>query len=713
MKPRITHPRLLLGAILLCPSISLAQQDAASTLTSTSTPSENDVIYSKINELDAQLDAEVITIVGRRRNRSTAASSIVASRDLLLRALSRPADILEVTPGLKVVQHAGGGKANQYFIRGFDIDHGTDLVLTVDGLPVNMVSHGHGQGYADIHFVIPELVESLEVKKGPYFAEVGDFGTAGALNLKLKSELDTNAVSVVTGMFDTYRALVSVSPNLGNASNVFAGEVYTSNGPFDNEEDLQRYNIFLRSVFEVGKGELAFTLAGYGADWFASGQIPDREVAAGRLDRFGFIDPLEGGNSERFSASANYAQSSDSSSLSITAYFIRYELQLFSNFTFFSRDAENGDMIEQTDERFIIGGQAEYAFDWNIGDVQLTTTMGLQTRTDLIENGLFNSPGRERRETVIEAEVDEISLSAYAKTNIQFAPWLRTELGVRGDYFNFAARTADLDDSQGDGIVSPKVSIIASPWRGTEIFAKFGFGFHSNDARGVVQPIDPVEPLTRAIGGDVGFRTRLFNRLDLGVTGFLLDLNSEIVFIGDEGTTEASGATRRLGIEADTRLQVLDWLYFDADFTWTEARFVDAPDGEDEIPLAPRLTTSVGASVVHPDGYFGRASLFYIGERPATEDNFVRTREYTKLDATLGYRTRVFEISLTMFNLLDADVREAQFATTSRLPGETSEASCPRGTRGVSEDGQFVGCEDLHFTPGLPISVRGQFTVFF
>lgn len=664
----------------------------------------------KLKVLEEGYDEEIL-IRGRARRASTA--EIVLSRDLLLRPLRRPADLLEVTPGLKVVQHSGGGKANQYFIRGFDIDHGTDLLLTVDGVPVNNVSHGHGQGYADLHFVIPELVDRVEVKKGPYYAEVGDFATAGAVNMVNKHRLGQNSLGVTVGMFETYRALAMISPDLGNEANVLAGEFYTSDGPFLSGEDLQRFNLVGGSTFEIGDGDLDLAFQGYDARWNANGQLPDRRVRTGELDRFGAIDPTEGGNSSRFSAQARFTLEDFGSEFTAEAYVVRYQLQLYSNFTFFSRDAENGDMIEQTDERIIAGGEVAYAFDWDLFGINSAAKIGLQTRNDFIDNGLFYARARERLSTVVTAEIVETSVSAYAKNEFMWTSWLRTELGLRGDFFNFQATAAELDGSVQAGLLSPKVNVVLTPFVGTDIFLRFGQGFHSNDARGAVRTVDPVEPLTRATGGEVGLRSRLFDRLDLGVSGFWMDLDSEIVFVGDEGTTEASGATRRLGLEVDVRLKLTDWLFADADLTVTEARFVDAPAGEDQIPLAPRLTFSAGLSGIHPSGLFGRVSFFYIDDRPANEDGFITALGYAKLDASLGYRNDVFEIALSGQNLLDADVREAQFATTSRLQNETSAANCPTGTRGITEDGAFVGCEDLHFTPGLPISVNASMTVFF
>ncbi len=662
--------------------------------------------YLELQRLD---DTEEIIVTGTRPT-TAGSASIVRARDLLLRPRRRPADLLEVIPGLEVVQHAGGGKANQYFIRGFDADHGTDLALSVDGVPVNMVSHGHGQGYADLHFVIPELVDRIEVKKGPYFAELGDFATAGAVDMILREDVRANSLSLSGGSFDTYRGLAIGGGDLGPVGMLFAGELYATNGPFVEGESLRRYNLLGRGEVPVLGGDLMLTLDAYGARWNASGQIPNREVAAGRLDRFGTVDATEGGSSRRMGGSVRWRRSSGHDDLSLMAYVTQSHLDLFSDFTFFSRDPVNGDEIEQTDDRIVAGADARYRFDTKLGPIDLTSRFGLQTRTDLIDNGLFHDRARARLEPVVSAHVRETSLAAYAEEELHLTEWLRAQLGLRGDYFHFAV---DGSGSKHAFAASPKGSLIVTPLDDTDVFVNFGLGFHSNDARGVLAPEDPVTPLTRAIGGELGARTRLFDRLDLAATVFLIDLASEIVWVGDEGTTEANGPTRRLGVETEARLQLLRWLWADADFTFARAHFTGAAPGAREIPLAPRLTVSGGLSAIHPIGIFGRIGVQHVGDRPATEDGFLTAVGYTKADLTLGYRTHMFEISVDLENLLNADIREAQFATVSRLPSETSAASCPDGTRAVSDGGAFLGCEDLHFTPGPPLSARLTASLFF
>jgi outer membrane receptor protein involved in Fe transport len=631
-----------------------------------------------------------------------------------------------VTPGLYVVQHAGGGKANQYFLRGFDADHGTDVALFVDGVPVNLVSHGHGQGYADLHWILPELIQRVEVHKGPYVAKFGDFATAGAINLITHRSLEKSQLSIGGGMFDSYRGVVIANPRLQGWKPLLAGEVYGTNGPFENGEQLKRYNVFAKVTREFegeGNPSLSVALTGYGGGWNASGQVPLRQVRAGRLDRFGSIDPTEGGNSQRHGVHATYRVfPTPDSSFSLLAYLAHYRLTMYSNFTFFSRDQENGDMIEQNDARTISGLSGEYRLLSRFHGITFDTEMGVQARSDLIQNGLHNDRARERLTTVLDSQVREGSLALYVEEEVTWTDWLRSVAGLRGDYFGF-----EVDDQLEDlgtqstktsgvrqaAIMSPKASLVLTPADDLDLYLNFGMGYHSNDARGVVRNVDPVTPLTRATGYEAGARLRLFDRLDLAAAAYVLDLESEIVWVGDEGTTEAKGPTRRLGGEFEARLELLPWLFADGDLTLTRARFTENAGNANAVALAPTRLASAGLSVRHPTGCFGRVGVFHIGDRPATEDGFFTAEGFTRFDATAGFRHPSFEISVSAQNLTNVAWREAQFANVSRLPNETSAASCGRGTRPVDDGGDFLGCEDLHFTPGAPINVQGTATLFF
>ncbi len=663
------------------------------------------------------------TVVVAPRPVTAASSQTVRDRDFLLRAHPRPADILMTVPGMYVIQHAGGGKANQYFLRGFDADHGTDVALSVDGVPVNAVSHGHGQGYADLHFVIPELIERVEVRKGPYCAVDGDFATAGAFNLVNRSKTDADALTLGVGQFDTYRALGITSPGLGDWKLLFAGELYATNGPFTSPEALRRANLFGKISHDVSfGGRVSLTVTSYVAGWNASGQIPLRAVREGLIGRFDSIDPNEGGGAARQSVVADYHRFGQREETRLTAYLYQTRLNLYSDFTFFSVDPVNGDMIEQTDQRVVAGLRASQRWLINLGNVEMDTIVGLQARSDRIDNGLFHAPARKRIERLVDTHVGEDSAALFAQADVAWRPWLRTLLGVRGDLFGF-----DVDDhlepldpaaERTSGVArafraSPKASLIVTPHPGLDLFLNFGTGFHSNDARGVVREFAPVTPLTRAIGYEAGARAAIAGRLDLAMAAFGLDLASETVWVGDAGTTESRGPTRRLGIEGEARLRLRRWLWADLDASFVNARYTANAGNGNAVALAPNRLISGGLSARHPRGPFGRVGVFHIGDRPATEDGFLIAEGFTRLDAVLGFHHERFELSLTLQNLTGTVWREAQFGNVSRLQNETTPASCPAGTRPVTNGTQFAGCEDVHFTPGAPINVFGSLTAFF
>lgn len=665
-----------------------------------------------------------ITVV-EEKPRTASSSFTVRDRDLRLRPMTRPADVLSVVPGMYVVQHAGGGKANQYFLRGFDIDHGTDVALFVDDIPVNMVSHGHGQGFADLHFLIPELVERVEVYKGPYFARYGDFATAGAVNMVTRDFVEKSYAQFTAGSFDTYR-LLAVSGFAAKEWKVFsAAEVYATDGPFESPEGTERFNLFGKATREYDFGtKLSIGYAGYVADWQASGQIPNREVEAGRLDRYGSIDPTEGGSTQRHSVFLHLKTlNDDAQQLEFTAYVNSYRFNLYSNFTFYSADPVNGDMIEQTDERLTYGLRGAYRFHHHLDNIIISSSVGFQGRFDTIENALYTAPFRERNSVISQHQIGQGSLGFYFEQDIAWTPWMRSVWGVRGDSFLFQVEDRNEDQSDflsrtsgtaHDSLVSPKANLILTPLKGWDIFLNYGRGFHSNDGRGTVYNVDAVTPLAEAVGYEGGFRVRAWNRVDFAASYFVIDLDSELIWVGDAGTTEAGGRTRRQGVEAELRVEILPWLFADVDATISKGKHLDAEAGEDTIALAPELTLGGGVSVQHPSGFFGRLGVFHLGDRAATEDEFLTAEGFTRVDATLGYNYKQrFEVSLAVQNAFDAETREAQFATVSRLRHETDPDAAPRGTRSVVEDGVFLGYEDLHFTPGSPLSIQGTFKFFF
>jgi TonB family protein len=680
-------------------------------------------------------DVEAVSVVDsvdEERPLTAASARTVRERDLKLRPIQRPADLFQVTPGLMVVQHAGGGKANQYLLRGFDADHGTDVALTFDGLPLNMVSHGHGQGYADPNWIIPELVERVEVSKGPYFVENGDFATAGSVDLGTRDRGES-FLSVGGGSFRTLRAVGIASPRMGAWHPLLAAEVIRTDGPFQHREDFRKYNVYGNLTYELdARSSISLAATAYNGSWNASGQLPARAVRSGQVDFFGSLDPSEGGASSRENLYLTYRLRPDKDSeFSALAYLSHYDFTLYSNFTFFSADPVNGDEIEQWDRRSIAGARASYRWLKQWRGILFDSKLGATARADSIANGLDHVRARERLSKTIDDEIEETALGAYAKEEVQLTRWLRLAAGLRVDHFTFrvedhledlATQGTRTSGVRGASRISPKASLVLSPHRTTDLFASFGYGFHSNDARGVVRNQDPVTPLTRTMGYEVGARSRLLaGRLELALSLWGLDIDSETVWVGDEGTTEAAGATRRLGAELEGRMEILPWLFADADVTLSDAKFRENAGNGRAVALAPRLTVSAGLSALHPSGLRGGLRGLHIARRPATEDEFLKAQATTLIDLFAAYRWRSLELSVTIENLIGRRYKSAQFATVTRLQNEAPATApppagaCPAGTRAATDEGtgNFQGCEDVSFSPGNPFDLRVMATYYF
>jgi outer membrane receptor protein involved in Fe transport len=679
----------------------------------------------------------------------SASSADLYGAQLRLRPFGSAGDLLNAGSGLYVIQHAGGGKANQYFLRGFDADHGTDVALHVDGIPMNHVSHGHGQGYTDLQWIIPELISRMEVRKGPYFAEYGDFATAGAVNLVLDAPVGRSSFTLGGGTYGTFRSVAILAPEVQRVEPVLAVELYGSDGPFDNPEDLRRVNVFGRLAHRWGDGaSLSLTVTGHLSGWTANGQLPLREVRAGRLDRFGTLDPNEGGSTQRHGVyaalrvptggprRAGHAAGDDTRGepqatdqhppqrgmFELSGWLTYYRFALYSNFTYFSADPLSGDMIRQGDQRLTGGLRGAYGFEESLGEARVRARAGAQLRFDDIRNTLNAAPARELGAEVVNASVGQGSLGLFAEGDLRWR-WLRAVLGVRADYASFNVRD-HLEDratlgsrtsgEAQDLILSPKATLVVTPLEQLSLFANFGYGFHSNDARGVVTDVDPATPMARARGAELGARVTVRDHLNVSAAAFLIDLESEVVWIGDAGTTEARGATRRMGLELNARATVLSWLSLDLDFTWTDSVFVDNPGNANSVALAPRLMLDAGVQLDHrPTGLSGRVGVLYVADRPATEDGFLQAAGFYRVDASLRWERERFALALTAQNLTNARWRQAQFATVSRLAGEDDPSSCPAGTRASVEGGSFAGCEDVNFTPGWPLHLMGTGAVYF
>jgi outer membrane receptor protein involved in Fe transport len=639
----------------------------------------------------------------------SASQGAITAKQLDERPLMRDAEVLETVPGLIVTQHSGEGKANQYFLRGFNLDHGTDFATTLAGMPVNMPTHAHGQGYSDLNFMIPELVTGVQFSKGPYYADQGDFATAGSSNINYANALERSIAHVEVGGEGYARGIFAASPQVGAGHVVAAVELAHNDGPWDHPDDYQKINGVLRYSRGDQVNGFSLTAMGYHGQWNSTDQVADRAISSGLIGRFGAIDPTDGGRTYRYSGTADWQHGSSNGNAStrITAYGIGYSLNLFSDFTYFLNDPVHGDQMEQADHRFVSGGKVTHKRLSRWGGHSVQNTFGLQLRNDDITNvGLYHTEARVRLSTTTQAAVIETTAGIYAQNEIEWTPWLRTSAGLRADVSRFDVDAVDSVNSgrTSDGLVSPKGAATLGPWKGTEFYVNAGMGFHSNDARGTTitrdpdgNPVEPVTPLVRAKGAEVGLRTVAVPHFQSTVSLWMLRLGSELVFSGDEGTTEASGASARRGIEWANYYSPLKWLVFDADLSWSRARFSQFDPAGQYVPEAVGTVVSAGATV---DGYhktFGSVRLRYFGPRALIEDNSVRSQATTLVNVQGGYQvSKHLKVALDVFNVLNAADSDIDYYYTSRLPGEPLD-----------------GVDDIHTHPTLPRTARVNLVIEF
>ena len=654
------------------------------------------------------------TRIGLVGESGAASEGVVLGIQLEGRPVLRPGEVLEVVPGLIVTQHSGDGKANQYFLRGFNLDHGTDFATRVDGIPVNMPTHAHGQGYADINFLIPEMVEKVRYRKGTYFADEGNFSAAGAADIVYLRRLDAPLASLTIGEDDYYRALLAASPEVAGGVLLGALDYSTADGPWDLPQDFRKVNGLVKySRGETQRG-VAVTAMGYDGRWDSTDQIPERAVGGDCaaiplcISRFGYVDGTSGGESHRYSLSLDaWSNHDDGRGWTASAWAMDYHLELISNFTY-ALDQDNGDQFEQYDDRRVYGGRFEYAWPASLTALPGALRAGAELRHDEIEPvGLYLTTKAERRDTVREDEVSQTSYSAYLAHDQRWNTWLRTELGLRLDAFDFdvSSNLAANSGTASDSIASPKATVVLGPWRETEYFVNAGRGFHSNDARGTtirvdptdgVTPVDRVDPLVAATGAEVGFRSGAFPGWQLYGALWGLELDSELLFVGDGGITEPSRESRRWGVELGAFWTPLDWLVVDLDYAWSHARFRGSDPAGDRIPGAVEDVASLGIAVNRGDGWFGGARVRYLGEAPLIEDDSVRSDPTLLVNVEAGYRFSArWSAFLTVFNLFDAADNDITYFYESRLPGEAAPA------------------EDIHFHPVEPRTLRATVTVSF
>jgi CarboxypepD_reg-like domain/TonB-dependent Receptor Plug Domain len=658
-------------------------------------------IIFEITEVTTITEEVVVTA---RTPISAASSSTISALDFELRPKQSTQDLLRMVPGLFIAQHAGGGKAEQIFLRGFDADHGTDVNISLDGIPVNMVSHGHGQGYADLHFVMPEVLEGMTVYKGPYFAQFGDFATAGSVQFTTVDEIDDNTLSAEAGTFELERVSgMAQIPLATDQTTAFAaGEIFHNRSYFEHSLNFDRYNLFGKVKTYLGDSQtLSLWASGFSSSWDASGQIPERAVEEGIIGRYGSIDPSEGGNTYRQNINLIYTHPGESSTLIAQAYASRYNFQLFSDFTFFANDPVNGDEIEQDDRRTLAGGRVEYTTTSFFNDPAATTLFGSTIRNDWIHNALWHVVKRQRLRDSADADIRQTNFALYAQQDYRLSSFIKFQLGLRADNFLFdvndllhAGTPSSISGIVNQSIFSPKANIIISASSTTDVFLNFGTGFHSNDARVVLAQRSDIT-LPRAVGAEVGTRYTPNGRFTASIAFWGLDLQREFVYSGDDGTTEEEGPTRRIGIDFDNRMQLLDWLWSDIDINYSHGRFRDLPDGSNFIPLAPTLSSTGGLTARHSSGLEGSFRYRSIDSRPANDDNSVGALGYTVFDANVAYNFEMYRVMMTVENVFNVEWNEAQFYTVSRLQNEP--APVP----------------DLDFTPGTSRVIRLSFSTSF
>jgi outer membrane receptor protein involved in Fe transport len=623
-------------------------------------------------------------------------AALIANRPAL-----RPGELLEFVPGVIVTQHSGDGKANQYFLRGFNLDHGTDFATFVDGMPVNMRTHAHGQGYTDLNFLIPELVDRINYKKGPYYADEGDFASAGAAHMGLANKLKENTASVSVGENKYIRSVLTGSTPLGAGSLVYGAELGHNNGPWTNPEAFHKSIGVLRYTQGGSDSQFSVTGMAYKGGWYASNQIPLRAVQSGELDPYGAIDPSDGGRTSRYSLSASLRQRTSETLLQANAYVVQSSLDLYNNFTYFLDDPVDGDQSRQTEKRRMTGFDVGQTWFSHWGGFDVSNKIGVQGRYDYLSPlALYKTRNQQITGVITQGTVKEASAGAYLENTVQWLSWMRTTAGLRYDRYRFDvdSNIAGNSGKVSAGTTSPKISMVLGPWAKTEFFLNYGEGFHSNDARGTtvhltpreLEPIDPVTPLVKTRGAELGVRTEFLPGLQSSMALWKLRSASELVFSGDAGDTSASRGSYRSGIEWNNHYIANDWLLFDLDLAYSRAHYTEHDEAGDYIPGAIGKVASFGATVIDVGPWSGAFQMRYFGPRPLIEDNSKRSATTAIAYARVGYKlNRSWAVSLDVFNLFDRKASDVDYYYASRLPGEPAE-----------------GVDDFHYHPAESRSFR-------
>lgn len=637
--------------------------------------------------------------------RSEVGFTTINAIDFKLRPIHTTQDLLRMVPGLFIAQHAGGGKAEQLFLRGFDVDHGTDIAISVDNMPVNMVSHAHGQGYADLHFIIPETVDNMQFNKGCYQANTGDFNTAGAVRFQTKNVIPENKAKIEAGRFNTYRGtlLLNLLPVKDSTerrhSAYLASEAFYSKGFFESPQHVNRFNAFGKYHGILSRNTfLTASISMFTSKWDASGQIPQRAVDDGSIGWFGSIDDSEGGKTTR--TNANVQLTTDTGTLGTwtnQVFWSKYTFSLFSNFTFYKNYPTEGDEIHQYENRNLFGCNTSLKKDYTVARKTIQTNIGAGYRGDYINTiGLAQVEKRRFLNDVKKGSIQENTIHGFLDASLLLSARVTCNAGLRYDYFLFAYNSSIDDTSsanRGQGILSPKATIYYKLSQSVQLYTSGGYGFHSNDARVSVYRTAQ-SSLPRAKSADLGTNLKIGNKLFLNAALWYMYLESEYVYVGDDGLLEPSGSTTRMGIDMSFRYQVLKWLFADVDLNLARPRYINLPEGENYVPLAPPVTSTGGLSVKQGNWSAG-LRYRYLGKRPAVEDRTTIASGYFIMDAVVNYQWKQLQVGISAENIFNRKWREAQFATESRLKNETAPVT------------------EIHFTPGTPFYVKASVGVLF
>lgn len=660
------------------------------------------VILSLSEEIQISLSDKFLSLEEVKISPKVNALSIFADIDIQSNPVNSSQEILRKVPGLIIGQHAGGGKAEQIFLRGFDNDHGTDININVDGIPVNMVSHAHGQGYADLHFLIPETIDKIDFGKGPYYASKGDFTTTGYVSFETKDVLEENEVKFDIGNFNFKRLLGMFNlMNNDKQSAYVASELLLTDGPFESPQNFSRINLMGKySRYFENHNKLSVLYSMLRSRWDASGQIPQRAVDDGLITRFGAIDDNEGGYTGRTNLLVKHTKFIDSKTwINSSAYFSSYYFELYSNFTLFLNDSINGDEIRQKEDRKLFGMNSEWNHKFDIKRMNGLLQAGIGFRNDEISGDeLSHTVNRKTTLNTLKlGDVLETNYYGYMNAELNFGKWLINP-GLRFDWFKFNyidALAADYDnEAVRSATISPKLNILYNQSDELQWYLKTGKGFHSNDARVVVAE-NGKEILPAAYGTDLGAIWKPTSKILINAALWQLFLQQEFVYVGDEAVVEPSGRSQRAGVDFGFRIELFKSLFLNNDLNYAYARSIDDPPGENYIPLAPDLTMMGGISYLPAEGFYASLKYRMIKNRPANEDYSIVAKGYSIFDANAGYKWENFTFGLIIENLLNSDWNETQFATETRLPGEQESV------------------EEICFTPGTPFSIKASIVYSF